>query len=156
MQESQHDRALEELRTILNVNDDAFARASAYFMMAMVYAQMEQPAEALAAAERAYEVAPWHPRMIGMLASALVLAGQHSRADDVIAQLRNAPTANGVQMGMVQYHMVIGDIDGCVEWLEKAVEQREPLAVVYLGILPELVRSSPRGAALMRTMNLEP
>jgi TolB-like protein/predicted Ser/Thr protein kinase len=154
-------RALDELRTVLNVNDDAFSRASAHFMMATTHAFMQQPAEALAAAERAYEGAPWHPRVIGFLAGLLAQAGQHQRADALIAKLREAATANGVQggtiqLGMVQYHWAMGDVDGSIAWLEKAVERREPLAVVFAGILPaELVRSNPRWRALRRTMNLE-
>jgi hypothetical protein len=92
-----------------------------------------------------------------LLAGTLARAGHHSRADQVIAHLRDAPAANGVAMGMVQYYLTIGDVNGLLDWFEKAVEQREPLAVVYVGYLPtELVRSSPRWAALMRTMNLEP
>ena len=54
----------------------------------------------------AIEAAPWHPRVIGMLASALAHAGQHSRADEVIAQLRNTSTAAGAQSGMVHLGMV--------------------------------------------------
>lgn len=158
--EVQYDQALDEMRTVLTVNDDVFSRASAHYVMAMVYSRMKQPAQALAAAERAYEAAPWHPRLIGMFASALALAGQHRRADEVIAQLRNTPAAGGVQSGMVhvgmaQYHLELGNIDGTIECLEKAVDQREPLALTYLGILPaELVRDNPRWAALLKTMNL--
>jgi tetratricopeptide (TPR) repeat protein len=157
MLEARYDRALDELRTVLSVNDAAFSRASAHFVMAMVYGRLERPAEALAAAEQAYEEAPWHPRIVGMLAGALKQSGQHGRADEVIAPLRNAPGAHGVAMGMAQYHLVMGDVDGFVEWIEKAVEQREPLAAVYAGLLPiELLRPNPRWAAVMRTMNLEP
>ena len=58
---------------------------------------------------------------------------------------------------MVQYYLTIGDVSGLIDWFEKAVEQREPLAVEYLSHVPiELVRSSPRWAALMGTMNLQP
>ena len=76
--EAQYDQALDEMRTVLNVNDDVFSRASAHFVMAMVYARMEQSAEALAAAERGVRGSAWHPRMIGMLASTLARAGQHA------------------------------------------------------------------------------
>jgi tetratricopeptide (TPR) repeat protein len=158
--ELQYDRALDEMRTVLNVNDDAYSRAAAHYVMAMVYGRTERSAEALAAAERAYEGAPWHPRMIGMLASALARAGQHHRADEVIAQLQNTPAAGVVQIGMVQlgmaqYHLELGNVDGIIDCLEKAVDQREPMAVLYIGILPEeLVRDNPRWAALLKTMNL--
>ena len=73
--ETQYDQTLDEMRTVLNVNDDVFSRSSAHYVMAMVYSRMKQPAEALAAAERAYESAPWHRRLIGMFASALARAG---------------------------------------------------------------------------------
>ena len=155
--EAHYDLALDELRRVLDVDEDAFARASAQHVLATVYLRMAKPVEALAAAEHAYEGAPWHPRIIGMLAGALARAGRQSRADELVAQLLNMPATNGVPMGMVHYHWTIGDIEGFIEWLEKAVEQREPLAVVYVGNPPvEHVQSSPRWAALLRTMNLEP
>jgi hypothetical protein len=70
---------------------------------------------------------------------------------------RNTPDANGVPMGMVVFHLTIGDVEGSIEWFEKAVDQREPMAVVYVGDpLTQRVRSNPRWAALIRSMNLEP
>jgi hypothetical protein len=57
----------------------------------------------------------------------------------------------------VQYYLTIGNVDGSIEWFEEAVEQRQPMAVVYVGDpLTKRLRSSPRWAALVRTMNLEP
>ena len=55
------------------------------------------------------------------------------------------------------FHLTIGDVEGSIEWFEKAVDQREPMAVVYVGDpLTQRVRSNPRWAALIRSMNLEP
>ena len=60
-----------------------------------------------------------------------------------------------VHLGMAQYHLELGSVDEFIECLEKAVDQREPLAVVFVGLLPaELVRDNPRWVALLKTMNL--
>ncbi len=85
----------------------------------------------------------------------LMRAGNRSRAEEVLRDLRDSPNRHGVPMGMIQFHIDSRELDGVMDWFDKAVEQREPLAVVYT-CCPYLdsLRSSPRWKALLKTMNL--
>ena len=90
-----------------------------------------------------------------MLAAVLERAGDHSRAEQFIRQLKSAPDPHGVPMGMIEYHLIRGDEDAAIDWFEKAVSLREPLVVVYVGDpLTEGWRTNPRWTDLMRKMNL--
>jgi TolB-like protein len=56
----------------------------------------------------------------------------------------------------VTAQLITEEIDEAVGWLEKAVEQREPLAVVIVGHpLMARAKSNARWMALMRTMKIE-
>jgi hypothetical protein len=56
---------------------------------------------------------------------------------------------------MIQYHVTSGELDGAIDWFERAVEEREPLVTIYANE-PQVKRfqSGPRWAALLETMNL--
>jgi Flp pilus assembly protein TadD len=126
-----------------------------FFVAAENYALRGMFAEALSAAEKAYQLAPWHPRLVGLLAGILSRTGDQNRADDLIRQLTSRPDQHGVPMGMILYHLVRGDEEGAIDWFEKGIEQREPIVVVYHGHpRTKAWRSNPRWVALMRKMNL--
>ena len=57
--------------------------------------------------------------------------------------------------GMVFYHLVCSEIDAAIDWYERAIEQRQPMAAMFAsaGFFKPL-RASPRWAKLARMMNL--
>ena len=84
-----------------------------------------------------------------MLARLLTLAGDAGRADALRQQLEKHQA----------YAVLAGSyfprIDQAADWMEKAIEQRDPLAVVMLlGAGTEIWRSSPRWPALAKMINL--
>lgn len=81
---------------------------------------------ALATAERTHTLAPSHARATGILAGVLSRVGQTERA----ATLRETARSQAA-FGMVLYHLVRREGDFAADWYEKAIEEREPFAVIY-------------------------
>jgi len=118
--------------------------------MGMNYLSTGMISEALAAAEKAYQLAPWHPNVMGVLAGTLVRAGDSKRAEGLVQRLRQAPA-----MAILLYHLLCLEVDAAADSFEKAIEQRHPMLVPLLGFpSTEQLRSSPRWPGLMTMMNL--
>jgi hypothetical protein len=45
--------------------------------------------------------------------------------------MRAADVAAGIPIGMIQYHVTSGELDGAIDLFERAVEEREPLVAIY-------------------------
>jgi tetratricopeptide (TPR) repeat protein len=149
----QHDRALAEAQKLVDLDEPFYG---AYSVISQSYVCLGRLADAVAAAEQAYRGAPWHPRIIGWYAATLKLAGETRRAAELLREMRRAENPLGVPMGMIVYHLSAGEPEAALDWYERAVEEREPLAVAYTqdpNTAP--LRSNPRWNALLRTMGLE-
>ena len=143
-----YDRAIEAARAALEIENfwlDHYAIAENYAARGML-------TEALPAAERARQLAPWNARVAGVLAAILIRTGDKDRAAELRRQLQLKDAA---PIGMVVYHLLCSEIDAAADWYEKCIEQREPFAVMYARtafVAP--LRSSSRWPALARMMNL--
>lgn len=152
MWQRQHDRALAEATKLVDLDTPFYG---AYSVIAQSYICLGRIRDAVEAAEKAYRAAPWHPRMVGWYAAALKLDGERRRAEELLREMRRAENPLGVPMGMIVYHLLAGEPDDLLEWYERAVEEREPLAVAYtLDPNTAPLRSNPRWIALLRTMGL--
>ncbi|HEX5109665.1 MAG TPA: protein kinase [Vicinamibacterales bacterium] len=111
-------------------------------------------ADALAAGEKAHALAPWNPTGTGMLAGLLRRTGDGARSTDVLQQLGDGQRY-GAPIGHAIYHAICGESDAGAEWLEKAIEQRDPRVMVFLRLATGAVwRASSRWTALAKMMNL--
>jgi TolB-like protein/predicted Ser/Thr protein kinase len=141
------ERGIAEARKVLEIDENYWF---AYFVMGIIYAPGGMIPEALAAAEKAYQLAPWNPVVTGLLAGTLVRAGDSQRAEGLVQRLREAPA-----MAMVYYHLLCSEVDAAADSFEKAIEQRHPMLAPLLGHpITRPLRTSPRWPALMRMMNL--
>jgi TolB-like protein len=87
---------------------------------------------------------------VGFLAGLLALTGEKERAERLIESMQGM-----IPIGMIVYHLVGGDIDAAIDWYERAIEQRQPLAVVLAAAgYMKAARSSPRWPKLAKMMNL--
>ncbi|MBZ5635857.1 MAG: hypothetical protein LAO55_22225 [Acidobacteriia bacterium] len=146
-----YDRAIQEAHKGLEIDENFWF---AYVALAAGYLMKGMIAEALVAAERAHQHAPWHARVIGLLAGLLVQAGERSRGEALIAQLR-APDRLVAPGGMVAYHLICSEIDEAADWYEKAIEQRDPILIPWLRLpLANQLRASPRWPKIAAMMNL--
>ena len=149
----QDDRAILEAEKVLAVDK---YRWSAYLALGRIYSFRGQLAEALAAAEKGYELASWNSRATALFAGVLFQSGDHSRARELIAKLKaESGDVYGAPMAMAVFHALCGDADAAADWFEKGIEQRDPAVVGYLRTpLMRILQSSPRWPALAKQMNL--
>lgn len=110
--------------------------------------------EALAHAEKQHSVTPANPVPAGILAAMRARTGDRIGAGELLRRLGDGQ-AYGTPVGFFCFHSLCGEIDKAADWLEKAIEQRDPrVAIVLNGPLGKDLRSSPRALALLKLMNL--
>jgi hypothetical protein len=85
-----HDRAFAEARRCIELDQNYWG---GHFIATTVYTAKGLLADALASAETAYRVAPWHTRIVGQLAGVLARRGQRERSDGLLRQMRAAEVA---------------------------------------------------------------
>jgi tetratricopeptide (TPR) repeat protein len=150
-QSGQLDAAVEELHKVLEIDENYWI---AYLLLGANYAARGLPAESLAAAQKAYQAAPWSQRAAGLFAGALHMSGDTGRASDVLEKLKAMP---GPQMplAMTTYHLMRSDPEGAANWFEKAIEQRDPGVIHNIrSPIGKDLRRSEHWRRIMRTMNL--
>ncbi len=142
-----HERAMDEARKALDI--DA-SHPVANFVVCVAYLSRGMLTEALASAERAHTLAPWEARVTGILAGILAITGKKEQAGILIEQLKGA-----APWGMVLYHCICSEIDAAADWYRKAIEQRDPNAVLMANMsLTKPLRESARWPELAKMMNL--
>jgi tetratricopeptide (TPR) repeat protein len=148
------DRLAEEAQHMLALDPNHFL---GHWALGMHRDAIGAGAEAVAALERAHELSGGVPFTLGFLAYA---CGRAGRADKARALLEGACEA--AKTGYVPPstfalgHIGLGDWDAAFEWLDRAVEGRDPLVMPiksYLFLDP--VRDDPRYRALLHKMNLD-
>jgi tetratricopeptide (TPR) repeat protein len=146
-------RAIEEAHKILEIDKN---RWNVHLALGRIYAFRGNLTEALAAAEKAYQLASWNVRVIAIFAAVLIRSGDHARAG-ALAEKLNAAAGDvyGTPMALAVFHAMCGETDAAADWFAKAIEQRDPAVVGYLRTpLMKALQSSPRWPALAKLMNL--
>jgi serine/threonine-protein kinase len=110
--------------------------------------------EAIAAFERAYQLAPWWPIAAGWHAAALWLRDQKTRATQIIMEMGDSPIP---LWGRVVYHLLTSDLDAAADWYDRMIEHRDPFALVYArAAIVAPLRGHPRWPELAARMKLPP
>jgi eukaryotic-like serine/threonine-protein kinase len=147
-----YDRAIQEARKGLEIDENIWLP---YYPLVNIYVAKGMMVEALAAAEKGYQHAPWNPRVIGLLAGVLARTGERDRAEALIGQMSKAQGGHVAASAMVLYHLICSEIDAAADWFEKAIEQRDPLLLPWLRLpLTKPLRASPRWPKIAAMMNL--
>jgi serine/threonine-protein kinase len=123
----------------------------AHQLLGEAYWASGQRQEAIAAVERAHQLAPWNALPTGLLAGMLSQIGQQTSADALITSMGDNPAP---LWGRVVYHLLASELDAAAEWYERVIDLRDPFAVVYAkASITRALREHPRWqrlAALMR------
>ncbi len=146
------DRAIAEAEKILKIDEN---RWNVYLALGRIYAHRGQFAEALTAAEKAYQLASWNSRVTALFGGVLMLSGDHRRAKEVVEKLAESGDAYGTPMALAVYHAMCGETEAAADCFQKAIEQRDPSVIGYLRTpVMKILQSSPRWPALAKQMNL--
>jgi len=123
-----------------------------YFIVGSWRALEGRDDEAMALVERGHQLAPWFLPLIGVLAVLLQHKGDHERANALAEQLRFAE-GQGDPIGPAIYHLLRCEFDACADWVEKAIEHRQPAVFFFLHSTKK-VQSTPRWPKLAEMMKL--
>ena len=144
------EEAAEVYREILELNP---ATVHAQVGLAAYYASRGELDQALALCEESYARAP-NPSAIGLLAGLLKGTGDTSRAEELLRKLQ-LEDAFGATRGLAVYHWVLREFDAEADWIEKAIDQHDTYAVLFLQLRQgRELRSTPRWPGFMRKLNL--
>jgi TolB-like protein/tRNA A-37 threonylcarbamoyl transferase component Bud32 len=114
-------------------------------------------AEAVSALSKAHELSGGAPFTLGFLALACGRAGRADEARALLERAAEAAKAGYVPPSTFAFgHIGLGDWDAAFDWLDRAIEGRDPLGVpikTYYFLDP--IRGDARYHALLRKMNLE-
>jgi serine/threonine-protein kinase len=147
------DRVNEEAQHIIALAPDHFL---GYWALGMQRDAIGAGAEAVAALERANELSGGAPFTLGYLALACGRAGKAEKVRTLLARATEAAKISYVPPSTFAFGYIgLGDWDAAFEWLDRAIEGRDPLVVpikTYYFLDP--LRDDPRYLALLRKMNL--
>ena len=131
--------------------DPNFAVAHLYLAQALYLAGRVH--DAVKACEQARSITPDVPLILGPLGCFYAAAGAKSKAERIISKLRARSYVAAHAVATV--HLGLGDIEGAIDWLETAVEQRY-MWLVWLKMDPlyDALRASPRFSDLLSKIGL--
>jgi TolB-like protein len=140
--------AIQEAHKILEIEAENWR---AYMTLSHGYAFQGMYHEALAAAEKAVQLAPWNPLLIGILAGILSCLGEIARHDELLPRLPRTSTG-----GWLMYHLLRSEIEAVADCYEKEIESRQPTAPRFAAAAClQPLRASPRWPKLVAIMKLE-
>ena len=144
-----YDRAIEQAKEALEMDAASYVP---HFTLGEAYATSGQWTKAIEALENAHRVMPHDGLVSGMFAGALARTGQKSRAEGLLQQMGEAPRPI---FGRVFYHVLCGDTNAAADWYERAIDERDPFALVFASVpLTTDFRQSSRWPKLARMMNM--
>jgi tetratricopeptide (TPR) repeat protein len=151
----QYDRAIEQYRNALELSPHYGA---AHMFLGMTLILLGKPGEGVRAVETGVSLMGRSPLFLAALGSAYAKAGRIGDAQKILAELQAlAQKAYVPSFHFALIYMGLGETDKCLDWLEKAIEERDYMAFL-LPVHPlfDPIRAHPRYPALIRKMNLEP
>src|SRR5207253_8701802 len=119
--------------------------------------QSGRSAEGIAELKKALELSEGDSSELAALGQAYAATKQPAEARKVLDELKARSQQTYVQpMGPATIHLLLGEKDLGLDWLQKAFEDRSP-GLLYLKIDPayDAVRSDPRVAELMNRIRLK-
>ena len=90
---------------------------------------------------------------MGLLTVLLQHTGDHERASALTERLR-FEDGMGDPIGPAVYHLQRGELDACADWVETAIEHRQPAVFFFLHTTGMKLQSTPRWPKLAQMMKL--
>ena len=149
----QYDRSLEQCRRALDLDPNDI---EAHVVLGLNYEQKRMYPEAIAALEKACQLAEHNPLILGPLGSCYGASGDKARARQLLDQVNAAAEKSYVApITWVMLYLGMGEIDSAFEWLDKAAVAHDPL-LCYLKVGPiyDSLRDDPRYTPLLQRIGL--
>jgi TolB-like protein len=142
------------LRQLSELHSDLY---QPYYLLALSKAIRGLRQEALAAAEKAYSLAPWSATTKGLFGGLLRCAGDPNRADELRGELLPGDQY-GEAMALALFHVGCSETEQAGEWAKKAVDQRDTRMILLIGLMrafrPDLLRSDGRWSGIVRELQI--
>jgi TolB-like protein/predicted Ser/Thr protein kinase len=146
-----YERAIHEANEAIKVDPTHFA---GHTISGEAYLAMERWPQAIESFEHGYRLVPSFAMATGCLAGAHLRGGNLARAGELLQELGTSPRA---AIGRALYHLIAHELEPAGEWLERAIEYRDPFVLVYAADkIMRPLRETPRWARLAALMNLPP
>jgi serine/threonine-protein kinase len=152
----QYDLAIAQQRRAMDLDPGWYVP---HWLLAIQYEHMRMFEEAIASARKACELSGRNAVTVGILALGYGLAGRPSEARALLEELTTLRRTTYVPpFAMAAVYRGLGEANQALEWLEKGVEERDPIVVTGLRSEPRYIPfyGHPRYHALLHKMNLEP
>ena len=145
------EEAYERLRQSLELDDRNWI---AHLNHAHWLINEERIPEALRAAERTLDLAPFSRAAVATMAAVLMLTGDADRSAELIQQLGSQETF-AVPNALTVYYLLLQDFEKAAVWAEKAIKQRDVVIPFALQLrIGRGLRSSAYWPKLAKLMNL--
>jgi tetratricopeptide (TPR) repeat protein len=149
-----YDRAVEQVQRVLEVDPNY---PLAHFVFGQTRTMERKFEEAIPALRKAVELYGGAPMVMGWLGLALGQSGNAAEARALLDRLHAIAAQFYVPAtSFALTHLSLGEIDQAFFWLDRAIEDRDPI-IVPIKSYPFLdpLRDDPRFHALLRKMNFE-
>jgi len=144
-----YDEAVRQAHEALEIDNASLAPP---VTLGEAYIAQGRWADAVAALELGKRFHPQEAMSSGMLAGALVQLDQHTRAEELIRGMGDSPRPI---IGRALYHLVCAEFDQAADWYERAINARDPFALVFANVpFADAFHRSPRWPKLAKMMNL--
>jgi serine/threonine-protein kinase len=153
IQQRRYEAAVDSCRRALDLEPN-----SSVALMGLAYALAAQRRfdEALSVAEQFIQVHGRWPLPLRTLGDVHSTAGNVEQAHGVLDELHEMARRSYVPPScFAQIHSQLGETDAAFEWVERAIQQRDPV-IVFLKTFPgfDPLHSDPRFPVMLRQMNL--
>jgi serine/threonine-protein kinase len=126
------------------------------FLLFGAYAFQGKFDQSVAIAERAVAALGANPIVLGAVGGAYGFLGQPDKAQDCLDRIQVLGETRYVSpLSIAWIHMGLFQMEPCLDWLEKAIEERDP-QIIHFGVKPlyDALRSHPRFQGLLQRMGL--
>jgi serine/threonine-protein kinase len=136
--------------------DPSFATTHMMYGAVLIYSG--NPQGALVPLGEALQLSPDSRTALGLLGLAHALAGETQLAQTTLRRLEQAPAGNGGEPAIARVRIALGDVDGGLAALQRAVELHDPFFNSEPLTLPPFnrVKNDPRFNAIARRAGLLP
>lgn len=150
-----YDRAVEQAQLVLAVDPNY---PTAHVLIGVTRCAERKFDEAIPALRKCVELSNGAPVWLGWLGLGVAQSGDVAEAHALLARLHAAAEQTYIPASCFAWiHLGLGELDEAFAWMNRAVDQRDPMMTPIKSYeFFDPLRSDPRFAVLLRKMNLEP